>query len=226
MELLTDHLAEARRAYARGDWSASHQALTHADAVGPMTLDDVDAFAVAAWRLGHAAEAARLAERVYDRLVRTDPSAAAMKACDVALQWFTRGDGNIGRSWLDRARRLLAGAPTTSTHGYLAYLDATATLRAGRVADLPAGVVAVRDVCASIDDAALGPLSSVVAAVDALHAGRLNEGWALADRANTAVESGDVGLEWEGDAYVRLMSAFLSSGAGAGIRQNSETHVR
>ena len=47
-----------------------------------------------------------------------------MKAVELALAWVTRGDLNIGQGWMNRARRLLDGAPEGATHGYLAYLDA------------------------------------------------------------------------------------------------------
>ena len=47
-----------------------------------------------------------------------------MKANELALGWLVRGDVNIGQGWMNRARRLLAGAPEGAPHGYLAYLDA------------------------------------------------------------------------------------------------------
>ncbi|PRC55670.1 helix-turn-helix transcriptional regulator, partial [Mycobacterium sp. ITM-2017-0098] len=50
--------------------------------------------------------------------------AAAMKANELALAWLIRGDINIGQGWMNRARRLLAGAEESLPHGYLAYLDA------------------------------------------------------------------------------------------------------
>ncbi len=71
--------------------------------------------ATAAWRLGHGKEALRLAERVYGQLARTDPPSAAMKAVELALAWFTRGDFDIAQGWMNRARRLLDGAPEGPT---------------------------------------------------------------------------------------------------------------
>ena len=65
--------------------------------------------ATAAWRLGHDREAVRIAELVHARLARTDPNAAAVKSVDLAQAWLLRGDVNMGRNWLSRARRLLPG---------------------------------------------------------------------------------------------------------------------
>src|SRR6478735_6244566 len=109
MNTVVDYLAEARDAYRRNDWQASYAAFVRADGLGPMPIDDLDAYSAAAWRIGHRREAVRLAERTYDRLVRADPAAAAMKATVLALQWHARGHQAVSRLWRDRARGLLAG---------------------------------------------------------------------------------------------------------------------
>ncbi len=108
MDTLTDHLSMARSAYRRREWSASYTAFVRADAVGSMALDDLDAFATAAWLLGHGREAARLAERVYDRSARTDPAAAAMKAASLSMMWRSRGH--------ERHRVRLGGQGATTAH--------------------------------------------------------------------------------------------------------------
>lgn len=203
MDLLTDHLAEARSAHQRQDWSASHGAFTRADGVGPLAIDDVEAYATTAWRLGHANEAVRLAERAYGRLVRADPAAAALAATDLALKWLTRGDVNICRIWMDRARRLLDPASAAPTHGYLGYLDAVIAVRTRVVGGPPAR--GLHDTATATGDAGLVALSSVVAGFEALVAGRVDDGRALIERAIPALESGEVRLEWAGDVYGLLL---------------------
>ncbi|WNG85713.1 hypothetical protein C6A87_017410 [Mycobacterium sp. ITM-2016-00317] len=74
-----DFLSAARSAHQRRDWSASYEAFDLASRYAPLPTDDLDAFAFAAWRLGHLREASRAAERVFAELTRTDPLAAAMK---------------------------------------------------------------------------------------------------------------------------------------------------
>ena len=90
MDTLIDYLAEARVAHQRNDWRASYAAFVRADGLGPMPTDDLNAYSVTAWRLGYENEAVRLAERTFDRLARTDPAAAAMKAAELALLWHAR----------------------------------------------------------------------------------------------------------------------------------------
>ena len=134
MDTLIDYLVEARNAHLRNDWRASYTAFVGADGLGPMSTDDLEAYSAASWRAGHGSEATRLAERAFDRLVRTDQAAAAMKAAVLALQWHARRHDSVSRVWADRARGLLAGSPSGGTHGYLAYLDATTALEAGDTA--------------------------------------------------------------------------------------------
>ena len=102
------------RAHVRRDWHASYEAFVRAGDDIPLSTDDLDALAAAAWRLGRGKESVRVAERVFTQLARTDPPSAAMKAVDLALAWLTRGDLNIAAG-LDEpgpppARRRTRGA--------------------------------------------------------------------------------------------------------------------
>lgn len=103
----------------RRDWRTSYDAFTRAEDESPLGIDDLDALAVAAWQLGRGKESVRVTERVFTQLARSDPPSAAMKAVELGLAWFTRGDLNIAQGWMNRARRLLDGAPVGPTNGYL-----------------------------------------------------------------------------------------------------------
>ncbi len=123
LETQTDLLVVARAAYRRGDWESSYAAFSRAGAVGPLSVDDLDTMATAAWRLGHGREAMRVGELVYVRLTRTDPGAAATKAVELGSAWLARGELAVGRAWIHRARGLLSGAPESPTLVRLAYLE-------------------------------------------------------------------------------------------------------
>jgi hypothetical protein len=201
MDTLTDYLVEARAAWLRGDWRASRAAYVRVDGLGPMPLDDLDAYASATWRLGYGQEAVRLAERVYDRLVRTDPGAAARKAADVALEWRTRGHEVVARVWADRARVLLVREAPGEVVGILAYLDASAAVTTidrealGEAANvLSHNVIQTSDVTLSV-------LGQVVAGLVALVDARTDEGVDLLDAVLLPVIDERVPLEWAGDVY-------------------------
>ena len=118
-----DHLAAARSAFRSGDWETSYAAFSRAGAIGPLSVDDLDAMAGAAWRSGHDRESMRVGELVYVRLTRTDPNSAATKAVELGSAWLSRGEVAVGHSWIRRARGLLAGAADSPVLVRLTYLE-------------------------------------------------------------------------------------------------------
>lgn len=201
MESLTDVLTEARAAWRRGDWHASRAAYVRVDALGPLPLDDLDAFATSTWVTGHGHEAARLTERAYDRLVRTDPSAAARKAVDVALVWQMRGHEAVARGWADRARTLLVRDGADGVAGYLAYLEASAAAVSLDRAVLAQCAAVLRDNAIRTADDTLAILGEVVAGLSALVDSREPDGMRILDAVLLPVIDERVPLEWAGDVY-------------------------
>ncbi|WP_040542991.1 LuxR C-terminal-related transcriptional regulator [Mycolicibacterium vaccae] len=200
-----DFLSAARSAHQRRDWSASYEAFDLASGYGPLPTDDLDAFAFAAWRLGHLKEASRAAERVFAELTRTDPLAAAMKANDLALAWLVRGDVNIGQGWMSRARRLLASAEESPAHGYLAYLDATVAALSQDLDALGEHVNSLRAMSARLDTPAVTALALIAAGVDAILRARTAEGYAFIDEAMLPLLADQVPIEWAGDIYCMVL---------------------
>ncbi|ODQ94409.1 helix-turn-helix transcriptional regulator [Mycolicibacterium holsaticum] len=201
LDVSSELLIAARSAHGRRDWRAAYEAFTQAAEDTSLGVDDLDAMATAAWRLGHGKESLRVAERVFTQLARTDPPSAAMKAVDVALGWLTRGDVNIGQGWMNRARRLLEGAPAGPTHAYLAYLDAVVAVRNRDTAVIGPRVSALRELCGRLDSPALTALSHVAEGLEAMLDGRMAEAYGLIDEAMLPVLADEVPLEWAGDIY-------------------------
>lgn len=104
---LTEILLAARAAYRGGDWETSYEAYSRAGGIAPLSVDDLDAMAGAAWRSGRAGEAMRVGELVYVRLARTDPNSAAAKAVELGSAWLsgvrpplgTAGSGGRAGCW-------------------------------------------------------------------------------------------------------------------------------
>lgn len=201
MATLIDFLAEARDAHRRNDWRASYEAFVRADALGPIPADDLEAYASAAWRLGYGREAVRLAERAYDRAVRSDPASAAATAAVLALQWLSRGHHVVSRQWADRAQALGADGSVGGIHGYLAYLDAAAAVEADDAEALSRAATALRQAASGTADATLALLGRVVDGVAALLQARAAEGYRLLDEALLPTLDEGVALEWGGDVY-------------------------
>jgi len=201
LEAPAEILVAARLAHTRRDWHASYAGFSRASEQRPLDIDDLDAMGMAAWRLGHAKESARIAELVFTRLVRKDPAAAAMKAAEASLAWLTRGDFNIGVAWMSRARRLLDGAPENTAHGYLAYLDVIHAVMLRNLDALSVRVRELRELCGRLDDPALAALTLVAQGLEAMLAGRMTEAYALIDEAMLPILADQVPIEWAGDIY-------------------------
>ena len=206
IEIHAELLRAGRTAHVRRDWHAAYEAFTRAGEDAPLATDDLDALAIAAWQLGRGTESVRVTERVFAQLARTDPQSAAMKSVELGLAWFTRGDLNIAQGWMNRARRLLDGAPVGPTHGYLAYLDALMAMQDSEA--LAVRVQTLRDICGRIDTPALTALCQVAEALAAISEARMNEAFALLDEAMLPVLAGQVPLDWAGDIYCVVLNQF------------------
>jgi DNA-binding NarL/FixJ family response regulator len=203
----TELLLAARTAYVQRDWLNCYEAFVRAGETVPLSTDDLDAMAVAAWRLGLGKEYVRAAERVYAQLVRTDPPSAAMKAVDLALAWLTRGDLNIGRGWMNRARRLLDGTPESPTHGYLAYLDALVAAMTREPSEVLAQrVQTLQDMCGRLDTPAVTALCHVAEALEAILEARMAEAYGLIDEAMLPILADQVPIDWAGDIYCVVLN--------------------
>jgi len=205
VETQTELLLTARTAHVRQDWHASYEAFVRASEAVPLSTDDLDALAVAAWRLGRGKESVRAAERVFTQLSRTDPQSAAMKAVELGLAWINRGDLNIGQGWMSRAHRLLDAAPEGPPHGYLAYLDAAVAVFSEGPEELRSRVMALRGICGRVDDPAVTALCRLAEAVAAILDARMTEAFGLLDEALLPVLAGQVPIEWAGDIYCTVV---------------------
>ena len=200
-----DLLNAARAAHRRRDWHASYEAYTRAGDTARLVTDDLDAFAFAAWRLGHVKESSRAAERVFTELARSDPVGAAMKANELALAWLVRGDVNIGQGWMNRSRRLLAAAEECPAHGYLMYLDAAVAAVSQDMAALAVQVGALTDLGRRLDVPAVSALGLIAAGVEAILQARIADGYALFDEAMLPLIADQVPIEWAGDIYCMVL---------------------
>ncbi|MDZ7882600.1 MAG: LuxR C-terminal-related transcriptional regulator [Mycobacterium sp.] len=196
-----DLLHDARAAHQRLDWQASYRWFDTASRHAALRTDDLEAFAFAAWRLGHVKEASRAAERVFAELTRTDPVAAAMKANELALAWLIRGDVNIGQGWMNRARRLLADTEESDAHGYLAYLDAAVAAVSLDLDALAVSVRVLRELGERLNTPAISALALIASGVEAILHARTADGYALIDEAILPLVADQVPIEWAGDIY-------------------------
>ncbi|OBA97729.1 helix-turn-helix transcriptional regulator [Mycobacteriaceae bacterium 1482268.1] len=195
----------ARQAHQGRDWQASYDGFARALEIAPLDVVDLDAMATAAWRLGRCKESVKLAEQVFSTLARTDPTAAASKAVELALSWLTRGDLNIGQGWMNRARRLLESQPESPTHAYLAYLDAWIADLVGDSDALTQRVSALQEMADRLDTPVVAALGLVAQALASIQQAKMTEAFRLIDEAMLPVLADEVPLEWAGDIYCLVL---------------------
>ena len=124
-----------------------------------------------------------------------------LPALAVARELRARGHEALSRVWADRARALIAGAPTSQTLGYLAYLDAAAALTERDALALTRATSMLRQTISDNRDATLNVLGRVVDGIAALLEYRVAEGYRLIDEALLPVLDERVPPEWAGDVY-------------------------
>ena len=203
--MTSDVVTAARDAFARQDWRAAHDAL--AGSRPELSTADLELLAASAWWMGDSPESMTVSEEVYQRLVAEGAEQqAADRALRLALEWFTRGDIQVGTAWLARARRMLEGLPRSVLHGYLAYFDAAADMDLS--GDAEAADEAAREVEALARDFADPTLTSFALALRGMAAvrrGRTAEGFARLDEAMLPVLAGHVDPLWSGDLYCTVV---------------------
>lgn len=204
----TDVLTAARDAYARGDWHAAYGALSQARASGELDAADLAALGGAAWWVGRVQESLEATELAYRLLEEAgDAEQAAMRALDLALLWFTRGDVVVTSGWLNRARRLLDGAPEVAAHGYLAYIEGSLALARRELPVLDREAEALAGVARRRRDPALTSLALVLAGLGDLRRGRTASGFGKLDEAMLPVLAGSLPPEWAGEVYCTVIHA-------------------
>lgn len=206
MDKLDELLATARTAYARGDWLGAHRQFLQAQEMSELATGDLDLLGSAAWWLGRVRESLRVSEEVYNRFqAEGDAAGAAMKALNLGLLWFIRGDLIIASGWVNRARRLLQEQPEGSAHGYLLYLDAA--LRFPDLGPARESVAKLQDLSRRLRDPALSSFGLVLAGLADLRSGGTASGFAQLDEAMLPVLAGQLPPEWAGEIYCTVIHA-------------------
>ena len=115
-----DALEAGREALRRFAWRDAYELLESADAATPLSPDDLEGIAAAAWWTGRLEACISARERAFAGYMATGSRrSAAMVAMAVAKDCFAKGASSIGSAWVARAERLLAEEPECVEQGYL-----------------------------------------------------------------------------------------------------------
>ena len=196
----------AREAYARGEWQRVVDAL-EPERSG-LATSDLALLGEASWWLGDSPTSMAVSEEVFQRLLGTPEGThpAAELALRLALEWYTRGDLEIGGAWLARARRLLGTLPTCPLHGRLDYCEAAGDLSlTGDPAPAAESAARVEELATRFDDPTLRCFALALRGLAAIRSGHTTEGFTLLDEAMLPVLAGRVEPLWAGDLYCTVV---------------------
>jgi DNA-binding NarL/FixJ family response regulator len=206
-----EKLAAARAAFAARHWTGAHDAYLSARQEGPLDADDLTALAQASWWLGLMDESIEGREAAYERyLEASDHRRAAMRAFEVAYDYFLRGNVEVGGGWLSRAQRLLADEPDCPEQGYLLYFAVETSLDGGE--ETMAKARQVQDFGRRHADRNLVAAGIVAEGRVLIKLGRAQEGVALLDEGMLDASAEDMSPVWAGNIYCHLMSACYELG--------------
>jgi class 3 adenylate cyclase len=123
------YLEQARDAVARYSWREAYQILAEADAGEGLEPEALEIFGDACWWLARIDDCINARERAHAGYLEAgNEPKAGMMCIRLAEDHFQRKADSVGRAWLSRAERLLAGHSNSVECGWLARLKAVIAL--------------------------------------------------------------------------------------------------
>jgi DNA-binding SARP family transcriptional activator len=186
-------LSEAHAALTAHNWQSALDLLSRANRTAPLSAEDLDGLAEAAYWLGRYREALPTRQRAHQAYLQAgDHRRAAVAAVILSIQHAGFRQFAVSNGWFQRAQRLLAAEPDCAEHGYLSW---GATLIALRMDDHEKCLAAARSTyelgvrhCV----AELQALGMVFQGAVLIRRGQVAEGLALHDEAMAMAVAGDL----------------------------------
>ena len=119
-DVAPDSLEAAREALRRHAWREGYELLERADTDAPLSPEDLEGLAAAAWWTGRLDACIAARQRAFGAYTAVDDCRrAARVAMALAKDHYAKGASSIGSAWVTRAERLLADEPECVERGYL-----------------------------------------------------------------------------------------------------------
>jgi class 3 adenylate cyclase len=198
----------AREALAQHAWGEAYEIMTEADHVGDLAPDDLEVLAQSAWWVGQQDTAREAWERAYTLHAKAgDKLAAANAAAQLAFNLLGAGLPSVLNGWVNRAERLLQGAPEQPVHALLAVVRGMTAFTGGDLDTAAAAGRRALDLGTSFGIPDLQAMGLHLEGRALVAKGRVEEGMALLDEATAAAVSGELSPQVTGRVYCSTVSA-------------------
>ncbi len=187
-------LPMARSALAAYNWQCAFDLLSRVDQVTPLSGDDLDGLAEAAYWLGRYREALPLRQRACHAHLRAGDHRRAAVSAIILTIWHTGFQRfAVASGWFQRAQRLLAAEPECAAHGYLSWGAMLIALRADDHEQLLAASRSMYEMGVRHGVADLQALGMVFQGAVLIRRGQPVEGLALHDEGMVMAVGGELG---------------------------------
>jgi class 3 adenylate cyclase len=222
-------VVEARSAYERHDWRRAVELYRKSLSAGErINATDLERLGKACWWVGNREGCLDAHERAYGEYLREGDRQKAAKCAQMLRFNYVNGVGDTetGWGWGAKAAKLLEGLPECAEHGYQIRLDARRLCTTGhREEGLPLYDEAI-EIGRRLGDADLVALTESWKSIDLIEAGRVTEGFALADELSAAAVGGELGPFATGVVLCNAISAYRDAGDFAGASEGTERATR
>jgi ATP/maltotriose-dependent transcriptional regulator MalT len=187
-------IAQGREYCRRRAWAQAYEALSLADRMTPLGVDDLELLAQAAYLAGRDADYLDALARAHHAcLAASDGARAARSAFWLGFRLALRGEAGRANGWLARARRALDGSGRRSVEeGYLLLPVAEQQLASGAVTAALATATRATEIGERFADPDLIAAARHQQGRIQLREGQIAEGLALLDEAMVAVVAGEL----------------------------------
>jgi len=196
-----------RESFMRRAWEEAFAQLSAADREGPLSVDDLERLAVAAYMVGRDGESADAWMRAHQEcLLRGDVARAARCAFWQAWGLFFRGDLAPAMGWVARGRRVLEDSEQDCVErGWLLMLAALPIMLQGDLESASPSLVQAGEIAERFGDPDAMAFARLLRGESLILQQRIPDGMSLLDEVMVAVTAGEVSPIVAGIAYCTVI---------------------